>query len=64
LNLSFFGKLISIEMNFIKINSQKELKLKTNCKVLLTYSLDPFMMNNAYPSRITATAGTRLVGII
>jgi hypothetical protein len=28
-----------------------------------TYPLDPFMMNNAYPSRITATAGTRLVGI-
>ena len=30
---------------------------------LPTYPLDPFMMNNAYPSRITATAGTRLVGI-
>jgi hypothetical protein len=28
-----------------------------------TYPLDPLMMNNAYPSRITATAGTRLVGI-
>jgi hypothetical protein len=30
---------------------------------LPTYPLDPFMMNNAHPSRITATAGTRLVGI-
>jgi len=30
---------------------------------LPTYPLDPFMMNNAYPSRINATAGTRLVGI-
>jgi len=29
----------------------------------LTYPLDPFMLNNVYPSRITATAGTRFVGI-
>lgn len=26
-----------------------------------TYALDPFMMKNVNPSRITATAGTRLV---
>jgi len=28
-----------------------------------TYALDLFMKNNVYPSRITATAGTRFVGI-
>jgi len=28
-----------------------------------TYALDPFMLKNVYPSRITATAGTRFVGI-
>lgn len=30
---------------------------------LPTYPLDPLKMNNAYPTRFTATAGTRLVGI-
>lgn len=28
-----------------------------------TYTLHPFNMNDAYPSRLTATAGTKLVRI-
>jgi len=40
------------------------LKFYNYCLIIQpTYALDPFMLKNVNPSRITATAGTRLVGI-